>query len=376
MLVEGEHEIRRQGILALLPFFAQGSLSLIVLREMRARGLDITLANQMAHPAELKADPLVDFRAADRVIDLSAHALPGDWTHLARIVDKCEIGLILLIGAPGGYAQLSRLRERRRDIRLLDWLFNTGPHFHSFSLRAGCFDGVLVESVFMRDRLAATPDIGRIWQIESGVDLQRFRPVNREISSPKETFILGYFGRMSPEKNPLGFVEMAERIHTMSPSTRFVMYGAGGQAEDVALRIAASQARGAIRFAGYVEDPCVAYAAMDVLVVPSLLDGRPATIIEANACGLPVIASAVGGIPQLIEEGRNGHLVSPRNPERMVSLIAGWLADPESFMALQRNARGVAEARFNRSAMLDGYEVALRESLATPARRVLHIGEL
>jgi glycosyltransferase involved in cell wall biosynthesis len=358
------------GILALFPFLVQGSLPVSVMREMSARGHDVTVARYLANAPSYTMDPLADFAAKDGLIDLSSALGATGTDALEAIVAERGIGLVLQIGAPWAYSQLARLKERRPGLRMVDTLYNNGPHFHSFALYGGCFDGVLVENREMVRLLEGGPHGAAVRQIESGVDITRFVPAGRAVEPPRPELVLGYIGRMSPEKNPLGFVALAEQLHARHPRLRFAMFGEGAMAEAVKARIAESPAREAIRFAGYVDHPTTALAAIDVLVVPSLLDGRPAAVMEANACGVPVIGAPVGGIPELIEEGRSGFLAEPRAVARVAELVEGWRSDLAGFAALRDSARRVAEARFDRRRMMDAYEAAYLEFLAQPARPV------
>ena len=360
-----------QGILAVFPFLVNASLPVAVMREMRARGHDVTIARYLPVAGGYSMDPLEDFVAEGRLIDLEAHLGESGTDALEAIVEERGIGLVLQIGAPWAYPQLALLKERRPALRLLDTLYNNGPHFHSFALRGVGYDGVLVESGEMVRLLQGDASRGaRVIQVESGVDIVRFIPAGRAVLAPEADLVLGFVGRMSPEKNPLGFVSLAEQLHEQLPWLRFVMFGEGAMAGDVRARIAASPAAAAIHFAGYADHPTTALAAIDVLVVPSLLDGRPAAVMEANACGVPVIGAPVGGIPELIEEGRNGFVVAPRDTARIAALLTGWRADPGGFAALRVSARAVAEARFDRRRMMDAYEAAYRDTLARPARPV------
>jgi len=359
-----------RGILALFPFLVAGSLPVAVMREMQARGHDVHVARYERAAGAYTIDPMEDFETDARLIDLSAHQGLTETDALEEIVVARRIGLVLQIGAPSAYPQLAQLKERRPALRMLDTLYNSGPHFHRFTLHSGCFDGVLVESREMVRLLQGASQGARVIQVESGVDIVRFMPAGRAVLAPKADLMLGFVGRMSPDKNPLGFVALAEQLHAQLLWLRFVMFGEGAMAGDVRARIAASPAAAAIHFAGYADHPTTALAAIDVLVVPSLLDGRPAAVMEANACGVPVIGAPVGGIPELIEEGRNGFVVAPRDTARIAALLTGWRADPGGFAALRVSARAVAEARFDRRRMMDAYEAAYRDTLARPARPV------
>lgn len=116
---------------------------------------------------------------------------------------------------------------------------------------------------------------------------------------------------------------------------RLEMYGEDPMTAGIQVRIAANPARESVRFAGHIAHATDAFAAMDLLVLPSLLDGQPATIMEANTSGILVNANPVGGVPALIEERREAFLISLRRPERVVALLTEWAAEPARFAALR-----------------------------------------
>jgi glycosyltransferase involved in cell wall biosynthesis len=213
----------------------------------------------------------------------------------------------------------------------------------------------------MRDFVRERSRTGlRVSLVESGIDLADFLPTARA-SGP---FVLGYVGRMSPEKNPLGFIFIAERLHAALPQLQFAIFGEGGMEKQVRARAAASPAANAIRFEGYAPHARDAFASIDVLVVPSKVDGRPNAIMEANATGVPVIGAPVGGIPELIEDGVNGLVAAPDDHARILSTVAGWVNDPEGFQRLRRSCRVKAEQQYDRKRMLDDYEAVFRSALA------------
>ena len=117
-----------------------------------------------------------------------------------------------------------------------------------------------------------------------------------------------------------------------------------------------SPARGAITYHGYVDSVSLAMNSLDALIVPSLLDGRPNVIMQANACGIPVIANPVGGIPSMIIEGLNGFLASPEDIESVVHYIDSWIKRPQSLLQMKHLSRETAEKNFSRSLMFDRYE--------------------
>lgn len=350
-----------QRALALLPFLVTGALSLSIFREMRRRGFDITVAFYQ-HGGGYTADPAEDFASAGRLLDMSQHYGQDALATLERTLDERHIDLILQVGAPRAYRQLPYLKQRRRRLRILDTLYNKVGHTLDHFLYERCFDGVIVESEDMRrfvldNSVKADPSV---FVVESGIDLDLFVPPPCAPQTGGKGLVVGYLGRMSAEKNPLGFVELAEKLHAALPMLSFRMFGEGPLAEGVRARIAGSSAAGALCYEGYADSTKTALSRLDVLVVPSKVDGRPNVVMEANACGVPVFGAPVGGIPEMIEPGRNGFLMGPEQHGGIVEVLRRWLSDPVSFAAMRSSSRTVAEARFDRRRMLDTYEAVFR----------------
>jgi glycosyltransferase involved in cell wall biosynthesis len=112
---------------------------------------------------------------------------------------------------------------------------------------------------------------------------------------------------------------------------------------------------------------------LDLFVLPSLAEGISNTILEAMASGLPVVATAVGGNPELLEEGRTGSLVPPGDPQAMAEAMLRYYADAQECRRQGREARASAEQRFSMASMVDGYlavydRMLERRSIAGSAR--------
>jgi glycosyltransferase involved in cell wall biosynthesis len=361
----------RQGILALLPFLVNGALSMTVLRALRNRGMDICVAYYQEGASGYTTDPAEDFRAEGRLITISQTDRVWAVEQLHREASQRDIGLLLQIGSPWAYRQLPYVKERCPQLKLVDILYNKVGHTLNHFLYESCFDGAIVESADMRRFMLENtrkPDAA-LQLVESGIDLSVFTEVENSFDAmSRSPFVVGYVGRMSPEKNPLGFVELAERLHQRMPQLRFRVFGEGPQAEAVLARIAGSSAVSVISYEGFVVHPRDALAQLHVLLVPSTLDGRPTVVMEANACGVPVIGAPVGGIPELIEPDRNGLVLGPCQYDKVAAALESWLASPGLYSALRTSCRATAERRFDRNRMLDRYEAVFRSFLP----RTLH----
>jgi glycosyltransferase involved in cell wall biosynthesis len=350
----------------------KGALSLSVLRAMRHRGFDVTVAYYMWEAVGYTRDPAEDFEVVGRLLNMmDAPGMIGV-RRLEQIIRDREISLLLQIGAPSAYRQIPYLKERLPNLRTLDTLYNPVGHTVNHFLFEGGFDGVIVESVAMRDYVLAnsTKPVPKVDVVLSGIALDEFTPSPRQQTTP-DPFTIGYVGRMSPEKNPIGFVEIAERLHAEIPTLRFSIFGEGSMQEEVRARAGGGPAAAAIAFEGYAAHARDALRAVDVLVVPSKLDGRPNVVMEANACGVPVIGAPVGGIPELVKDGVNGHLVTPGDHARIAGLIRSWVENPETFAKLRRMSRAKAERDFDRRRMLDEYADVFTGPCIGPNSKVL-----
>ena len=116
-------------------------------------------------------------------------------------------------------------------------------------------------------------------------------------------------------------------------------------------------------FAGFVEQPFRRWAGARVYVQPSRTEGVPLAVTEAMASGLPVVATAVGGMPELLDEGRAGRLVPPDDPEALAAAVRAVLGDPVEAARLARAGRSRVEADYTVTAMVDGVEAVYRRLL-------------
>ena len=342
------------GIIALLPSLVKGALLISIMRAMRERGLNITLV-YTSRSHWYKSDA-ADFAVQGRLVDLSEMATEDRLQTLSTVISAYQVCLMLQIGAPNGYTLLPFLKERHAELRIVDILFDEIGHTVNYFLYESIFDAVIVESHYMRRFIEQRSTSGKtdVIVVESGIDLEYF--ITDLARPPNDGLVLGYIGRMSPEKNPLGFVDIALRLAPDHPALSFVMFGDGSLFDDVKARVAASGLAPQFNVQPYIQDLRQAVTLIDILVVPSLTDGRPNIIMEANALGRPVLGTPVGGIPELIEEGRNGYLVSPNDFPAFSAIIRSLETNPQSLTTLSASSRETAVARFDRQQMLRDYE--------------------
>lgn len=162
--------------------------------------------------------------------------------------------------------------------------------------------------------------------IFSGIDLtpyQRARDSRTQtraaLGLQDDQFVIGAVGRLEPIKGFTYFMDAAEAIAPRAPRACFVHAGDGSEASR--LRSRASALNGRVKFLGLRDDVPALMAAFDVLVVPSLNEGMGRVILEAGAAGTPVVATRVGGIPEVVREGETGLLVPPKDGASIASAV-------------------------------------------------------
>lgn len=172
----------------------------------------------------------------------------------------------------------------------------------------------------------------RVSLIRSGIDLAAFRAadagdVRRRLGVPEHAPLVVQVGNFKPQKAPLDFVRVAARVAERAPDAWYVMVGDG------ALRAAAEELAddlgiaGRTVFAGWWDDVPGLLAASRVSVLTSHHEGLPRAAVESLAAGVPVVATAVDGTPEVVRHGVNGFLVEPGDVPRMADRVAALLRD-------------------------------------------------
>lgn len=186
--------------------------------------------------------------------------------------------------------------------------------------------------------------------IRSGIDMALFEnlpspnPVKRRLGIPDEVPVVTQIGNLKPQKAPLDFVRMAERVASSFPEVHFVIAGEGPlrqQVEECASRMGISDR---LHLPGWWHDVPGLLSATDVAVLTSRHEGLPRAVVEALAAGVPVVATAVDGTPEVVRDGLNGFLAPPGDIESLASGVRNLLEDDERRRVMGRGAAGGLEA--------------------------------
>ena len=279
-------------------------------------------------------------------VDVVHTAMVGVSTLVAAAV-KLEYDAAYLLTEHGVYLRESYLAEAPSSGSLFLKLFKL-----SFSRR------MTEISYALADQIAPCCDYNQRWELRNGaprsrvktiyygVDGKVFAPAGKPVGDPP---VVVWVGRINPLKDLDTLLRAAALVHQARPDIQFRLFGSAA-AEDQAyhqemLALHSQLGLGdAVTFCGYISKPETAYNQADVVVLSSISEAFPFSILEAMLCAKPVVATSVGGIPEEIAGG--GITVEPRNPQQMAEGILSLMNDPEYCAALGRAAREKAEREF------------------------------
>ena len=215
---------------------------------------------------------------------------------------------------------------------------------------------VIAVSESIRDFLirneALDPD--HVVTLANGIDAQAFFPAKSgqrglakaSLGLPPEALVIGGMGRLVPQKNFHLFLEVAARVIPRHSSAFFVIAGTGPQEPELKAKAVALGIDERVRFVGHVSDRLSLYHAFDALLMTSDFEGTPMVLLEAMACGLPIVASSVDGIGEVCRSNRDALLVAPGDCGGFASALGTVLTQTDLREELGANARARVLERY------------------------------
>lgn len=187
---------------------------------------------------------------------------------------------------------------------------------------------IAVSEIEVREGLRLGYAKSRIHLVYNGISLDPTHTKSREevrseLGLKPENLAVGFVGRFSRQKDPWVLLEAFSKVVLSFPGAKLVMVGDGPLRRALVDHAHVLGLEGKIVWPGFLEGR-LAMRAFDIFVLPSLYEGFPYTILEAMAEGLPVIATAVGGVQEIIENGKNGFIIPLRSTENLVQALI-WL---------------------------------------------------
>lgn len=213
---------------------------------------------------------------------------------------------------------------------------------------------VVISSAMRTEVLAAGFSESQVLQIPDGVDVQAFEPATSKQSSQGKQIV--YVGRLSFEKGPDVLIDafrlLVKRHHKM---VQLTFVGDGGLRQLLERQVKDCGLKHLVQFLGNASDVRPYLHAADAYVLPSRSEGLSVALLEAMACGLPVVATRSGGPVDVVEDGTNGLLVEPEDPEALAGAIQRVLDDRHLACQLGCQARRTVEEKYSLQSVAERY---------------------
>jgi glycosyltransferase involved in cell wall biosynthesis len=248
----------------------------------------------------------------------------------------------------GDHLSARRLRQRR-------WFFRCCRRIHTVS------EGLRQD--LLANGLADT----RIEVVGNGVDTDFFQPASRksareQLGLAADGPVVGIVGRLCPYKRQAELIDLFPAVVRQFPNAQLLVVGGGGpDAERVEKLAGHSAVRQHIHLSGFQNDLRPYYQAMDLLAAPSLYEGLSNVVLEAMACGVPVLSHQACGNAEVVRHGKAGWVVDLREPAQLLEAVTAMLSDPARLIDMGRQAREDVMHSFSISTMVQHYERLYRE---------------
>jgi glycosyltransferase involved in cell wall biosynthesis/SAM-dependent methyltransferase len=361
----------RPAILIALPFLTIGGAEQLfqtVAEGLVARGYRVVVTTSLTLPDTIKEAPdrydaiTPQVYHLPRLLDTASHE--EFILHLLRHHRVCGI---LLAGSELFYRALPRIRASFPAITILDQQFNDTGHIENNRRYRAMIDKTIVPSRALADLLiqrhGEAPD--RVAVIPHGIDTRTaFWDIGdafRASGLPPESrgkLLVSFFGRMSKEKSPEVFIEAATRLAHRS-DLYFVMTGEGPEWQKIQKLANRGGLHDKLYMPGFVQDVRPLMELSGMVVLTSSVDGMPLVVLEAQALGKPVVASAVGSLPEMVIDGETGYLCPPGNVQAFCDAIEKLAGSEALRRDFGERARKFVLERYSSAAMVDAYVAAL-----------------
>ena len=219
------------------------------------------------------------------------------------------------------------------------------------------------QTVYKSYKVIGIPE-SKLLTIYNGIEVDRFicKAFQRRTNN---SYIIGCTGRLHSKNGYKYLIEAANILRNFNLRYRFI----GDGEEMIALKqqVAKMKLDNRIEFLGYRSDIPEQLTTLDIYVQPSIYEGMPNSVLEAMASGLPVIATNVGGTPEVVIDNQTGFLIPPKDPSAIAEKIMYIIEHPNLVKQIGQNARAYIEKTFSVDSMVkktdDLFETAIREKL-------------
>jgi O-antigen biosynthesis protein len=359
------------GILVALPFITIGGAEQLfrtLFEGLTVRGLRVVIITTLRLPDTVKEAPTRYNAITPHVYHLPKLLDRGEWEDFVHyLLQRYNIGSLLLAGSEFVYRCLPRIRAEFPHIRIVDQQFNDTGHIENNRRYSALIDCTVVPSKSLaalltdkfheqRSKVAVVPH--GIHALAPAGDRPAALASSGLPAQSNGKLLISFFGRMSKEKSPEVFVNIAARLSHRN-DLYFCMTGEGPEWAAVQRLAAKHGLQNKLHLPGFVDDPRPLMELSDIVVLTSAVDGMPLVVLEAQALGKAVVASAVGSLPEMIIEGETGFLCPPGDVDAFCRAIEELAGSESLRRAFGERARRFVRDRFDAEPMIASYISAL-----------------
>jgi glycosyltransferase involved in cell wall biosynthesis len=324
---------------------------------------------------------LADLRVPVHVVDLGALVSLGAVARLTAALRRLAPGIVQSHGARSNV--YTRLAGRLAGVpAVVSTIHNALADYPVSRARLALYRAMDRLTLPLTARVvcvasALAPDYrGRAVVVRNGIDVGELDPVaaGPAAAAVKRALglgagpVVGFVGRLTPQKDPLAFVAVVAALRRARPDVHALIVGDGPLRGEVEHAIAAQGLGASCRVLGERGDVATLFAVLDVFLLTSVSEGFPFVVLEAMAMERPVVATAVNGVPEIVEHGVTGVLVGRGDVDGLARAVLDTLAVPEAARAMGRAGRRRVQESFTARRMVAETEALYARLLrAAPA---------
>jgi glycosyltransferase involved in cell wall biosynthesis len=297
--------------------------------------------------------------AVPRLADLLRRLRPD-------VVHSHQLGALLYAGSAARRARVPLVLHTEHGKHFARWRMRViGRMAGRYARRFFCVSADILREV--RSRQIVPP--AKLAHVANGIDTTRFAtPADidsgrRAAGLPPGAFVVGTVGRLAAIKRQDVLIRGFARLAARHASAHLLIVGDGPKREDLQLLAAGLGVAGKVTFAGYVDGPEQLLGLIDAFALSSDSEGMPLAVLEAWAAGKPVVASRVGGLPELVADGRTGFLFSAGDDLELAERLGRLADNPSLARTLGDAGRALVGERYDARVMADAYERHYRRLL-------------
>jgi glycosyltransferase involved in cell wall biosynthesis len=287
---------------------------------------------------------------------------------LTRLLKERQVDAVITVGTGGDKMFWGRLAARRASVPVIaSALHSTGlpDHVEWLNRRLAPITDAFIAVAKSHARYLSEHEgcpTRKVWVIPNGVDVDRFRPLAPQpelrvsLGLPATGPVAAIVAALRPEKNHELFLAAAKRIRAVRPDCHFLVVGDGALRPKLEVLRDNLGLTGAIHFLGTRSDIPELLSVVDVLMLTSHMEANPVSILEALACGKPVVATRVGSIPETVHDGENGYLVAPGSSQALAERVERLFDDPDLARRFGEAGRQTVVENASLERMVDGYQ--------------------